>query len=177
MKRFICMLLLPISLFCVARAETLPSLTVVTPAPTATPVGTEFSCEAFIVRLPYGMDILDEDALAAYEAAVQAAYPEAALTQLVAVNAAGDAAVCFALLDSAQTPVDAAREAAQNVLGSGDTVSELSFGTNVSAGFACAAEEIAYRFYYFSNGHQLLLVSVSGLEDSQINAMLESLIF
>lgn len=176
-RRIFCMLMLAACLLGAACAETLPPLTVVTPAPTAAPVGTEFSCEAFIVRLPYGLEIADEENLAGYEAAVGATYSDAGLTQLVATNAAGDAAVCFALMDSTQTPADAAREAARNVLGSDETVTEPAFGTNSSASFACAAEDTAYCFYYFSNGQQLLMVSISGLEEAEINAMLASLIF
>lgn len=177
MKRLICMLMLLACLLSAASAEVLPELIVVTPAPTAAPLGTEFSCEAFIVRLPYGLEIIDDESLAGYEAAVSAAYPAAGLTQLVAMNAAGDAAVCFALMDSTQTPIEAAREAARNVLGSDETVTEPVFGANSSASFACAAEDTAYAFYYFSNGQQLLLVSVSALEEAQLNTMLESLIF
>ena len=177
MKRLFCLLMLLFLCPGLAAAQSLPELTVVTPAPTAVPAGTEFSCEAFIVYLPAGLEPLVEEDLAAYEAALQAGFPDTAQIQLAAVNAGHSAALCFALMDSVQTPADAAREAAMHILGNSDTVAELAFGANTCAGFACAADDTTYRLYYFSNGTQLLLVSASGLSDSEVDAMLTSLDF
>ncbi|MBQ8506194.1 MAG: hypothetical protein IJ466_02010 [Clostridia bacterium] len=175
MKRLFSIFMLLIILPCFALAET--ALTLVSPTPSIAPLGTEFSCEAFIVYLPFGMEPLDEAALAGYDAAVQAGFPDTAQTLLAASDPAGEAVACFALMDSQQTSIEAAREAAATILGSPDSAQEIIFGANTAAGFACAVEDITFRLYFFSNGSQLLLVSASGLGDAEVETMLSTLDF
>jgi len=76
MKRILCMLMLAIFLPCCALAES--QLVLVSPTPSAqpVPVGVEFSCEAFFVTLPAGMEILSDAQMEGYTAAVQAAFPD-----------------------------------------------------------------------------------------------------
>lgn len=160
-------LLLP----CCALAEGAPAF----PALTAEPAGTEFSCEAFIVRLPAGLEPMDEAQLAGYDAAVQFDFPDTAQTLLAAADAQRGAALCFALRESAQLPLEAAQEAAASILGSPDNARELRFGENSGAGFAVAVEDSAYCIYFFSNGSQLLLVTLGGLTDEESASMLSTL--
>lgn len=174
MKRLFSILLLALLLPCFAAAES--AITLVTPMPSAA-VGVEFSCEAFIVRLPAGMLAMDEADLTGYEAALQSAFPGAAQTLLAAVNPGTGAALCFALANSALTPDEAAREAATHILGSPDSAQAFAFGSNSAAGFACAVQDTTFRIYFFSNGSQLLLSAITGLNDAEVEGMLTTLDF
>ena len=174
MKRLFSLFMLLLLIPCLAAAEA--PIVLVTPTH-AVAAGLEFSCEAFIVHLPAGMEPMDEAELAGYNAAAQAGFPATAHTLLAAADPAQSAALCFAIADSVQTPIEAAREAAQSILGSPENAQECSFGPNTGAGFACAVEEATFRIYFFSNGSQLLLVSVSGLDDSAVQTMLSTLDF
>ena len=177
MKRLICILMLMMLLSGMAHAEIIPDLTLVTPMPTAVPAPTEFACEAFIVNLPTGMELMDAASLAGYEAALQALYPAAGQTQLAAIHPEKDAVLCFRLMESAQLPIDAAREAALHITGSAENASEFSFGANSCAGFSHSIEQTQYHSYFFTNGSSLLLISAIGLDAAEIDSMLASLDF
>lgn len=175
MKRIFSIMLLLIILPCFALAET--AITLVTPTPEPANMGTEFSCEAFIVSLPLGLEPMDEQELTGYHAAAEADFPATAHTILAAANDARTAAACFALADSVQAPLEAAREAAASILGNPDSAQEFTFGANSCAGFACAVEDTTFRLYFFSNESHLLLVSISGLADDEVERMLATLDF
>ena len=177
MTRILCILMLAIFLPCCALAES--QLVLVSPTPSAqpVPVGVEFSCEAFFVTLPAGMEILSDAQMEGYTAAVQAAFPDFAPAQLAAVDLERNAALVFSLAPSALAPLDAAKEAASAILGSDESASEFSFGANLCAGFAFAAADTAYRVFYFSDGAQLLAITACGLTETEIAAMLSSLDF
>ncbi len=177
MKRFISVLLLMMLLILPAHAEILPALTLVTPTPSPAPVATEFACEAFIVTLPAGMELVDASALEGYAAAVQSLYPNNGLIQLAAVNPDTDAALCFILMESAQTPLDAATEAALHICGNSDSVIEAGYDANSGALFRHSIDERKYSFYFFSNGNSLLMISASGLDEFQLVTMMMSLDF
>lgn len=177
MKRILCMLMLAILLPCCALAEA--QLVLVSPTPSAQPVpaGVEFSCEAFFVTLPAGMEILSDAQMEGYTAAIQAAFPDSAPAQLAAVDLERNAALCFSLAPSALPPLDAAKEAASTILGNAESASEFAFGANSCAGFGFSVEDNIYRVFYFSDGAQLLTVTTCGLTDAEITAMLGSLDF
>ena len=148
-----------------------------TASPTPEPAGTLYDCTDFRVRLSDDLAPLDDEALAGYAAAVGSAYPDAAEMRLVAADAEVEAVIGFALAPSQQSAVDAAREAAATILGSDAGVVETSFGANECACFACAIEDLTFHMYFFSLGDQLLTVTASGLEDTDLAAVLESLEF
>lgn len=165
-----------------AESSLAPALTPTpTAAPTATatpePAGEEFACDEFSVRLPEGLDVLDAETLAGYDAAAQSDYPASGEMCLVAANADFSAAVSFALAPSELTSAEAAREAAMQILASDSGVIETTFGENACACFACSIEDLTFHMYFFSLGDRMLVVTASGLEDNQIASMLESLHF
>ena len=174
MKRLFSIFMLILLLPCFAAAEN--AITLVTPMPSA-PAGVEFSCESFIVRLPVGMQPMEEADLTGYEAAMQSAFPGTAQTLLAAINPENNSALCFALADSVLSADEAAREAASHILGSPDSAQPFIFGTNSAAGFACAVQDTTFRIYFFSNGSRLLLAAITGLGDAEVDAMLASLDF
>lgn len=176
MKKLFCLLLLA-ALLGAAAAESLPELTLVTPMPSAAPAPTEFACEAFIVNLPAGMQLLDAASLAGYEAAAQALFPSEGRLQFAAVNPENNAALSFSLLESVQTPLEAAQEAALHISGSAENAAEAQFGANSGARFSFALEDSEYCFCYFTNGSSLLLVCAVGLEEAQLDSMLSTLDF
>ena len=146
-----------------------------TASPTPEPAGTLYDCTDFRVRLSDDLAPLDDEALAGYAAAVGSA--DTAEMRLVAADAEVEAVIGFALAPSQQSAVDAAREAAATILGSDAGVVETSFGANECACFACAIEDLTFHMYFFSLGDQLLTVTASGLEDTDLAAVLESLEF
>ena len=81
------------------------------------------------------------------------------------------------ICDSEADCMTAAAEAARDILGENAAVSEITFGENRCAAFACAIQGRDYRLYLFANGKNVLCVGVSGLSDAQISAALESLRF
>ena len=97
--------------------------------------------------------------------------------RLVAANADYSAAISFSLAPSAQTAAEAAREAAQTILGSDAGVVETRFGENACACFACAIGDMTFHSYYFALDGQLLVVTASGLADADLAAILENLTF
>lgn len=177
MKRLACILLLLSMLTFSAQAEILPDLTLVTPTPSPMPTATEFACEAFIVSLPAGLKLLEPAALEGYAAAVQALYPAQAQIQLAASNPDSGAVLCFILMETAQTPMEAAQEAALAITGSAENAVEAIFGVNSGACFRHDGDILPYSFHFFSNGSALLLICSSGLEDASISSMLSSLDF
>ena len=179
MKHFaiilICLALLP----CCALGEATASATVTaapSPSPTSIPDGEAFTCDELSINLPYGLTLMEETELVGYEAAVQADYEDTARTLAVAVDDSG-AMMLLAICETEDDCTVAASEAAADILGEGATVTQLQFGDNTCAAFACSIQERDYRIYFFSNGTQLLCVGTSGLTDAQISASLESLDF
>lgn len=160
----------------VATPEATPTATPA-PTPTATPAGTLCERDGVRIALPAGMTVLEGAALAGYEAAVQADFPGTAETILAATDEARGAVALLAGLDSDADCLDAAREAAQALLGDAAAASEQSFGENRCALFSCAVEGKPYHLYYFSNGERLLVAGFSGLETAEIEAALTELEF
>ena len=146
-----------------------------TTVPTAVPAGELFTCDELRLNLPYGLTLLDEEASAGYEAAVQADFEGAARTLAVAADGNGGM-LLLTICDSEADCMTAAAEAARDILGE-NAVSEITFGENRCAAFACAIQGRDYRLYLFANGKNVLCVGVSGLSDAQISAALESLRF
>ena len=148
-----------------------------TPSPTPEPYGTEYILEEFTVRLSDDLIPLDEEALAGYAAAAQSDFPDSGEMRLVAANEDFSAAISFALAPSDQSAADAAREAAQTILGSDAGVVETRFGGNDCACFACSIGDMTFHSYYFALDGQLLVVTASGLEDADLASILENLTF
>ena len=167
-------ILLALALPCFASAQT-------DLAPAETPavqaVGMEFACDVFSVALPFGYAALSEAELAGYEAAVESDYPGAAETLLVTANIDGTASVCFSITQSAQDPLEAAQEAALNILGSAENASECSFGDNRCGYFACTADELTFETLFLSNGSALLTICACNMPQAELAAMMESLNF
>lgn len=170
-----------------ALAETVPLVTAtpasaaltptLPPTPTPEPFGTEYVLDEFTVRLSDELIPLDDEALAGYAAAAESDFPASGEMRLVAANADYSAAISFALAPSDQSAAEAAREAAQTILGSDEGVVETRFGENDCACFACAIGEMTFHIYYFALDGQLLVVTASGLEDADLAAILENLSF
>ena len=85
-----------------APTEALPSA-----APTAVPQGEIFASEDLIVTLPYGLSVLDAQALSGYEAAVQDDFPAAGPMLLAAVNDECSAVLSFTAIESAASAQEA----------------------------------------------------------------------
>ena len=147
-----------------------------TTVPTAVPASELFTCDEVRLNLPYGLTLLDEEASAGYEAAVQSDFEGAARTLAVAADGNGGM-LLLTICDSEADCMTAAAEAARDILGENAAVSEITFGENRCAAFACAIQGRDYRLYLFANGKNVLCVGVSGLSDAQISAALESLRF
>lgn len=183
---FICLLLpaacalaevaLPTEAATSASAPTATATPTLSPAPTTVPAGELFTCDELRLNLPYGLTLLDEEASAGYEAAVQADFEGTARTLAVAADGNGGM-LLLTICDSEADCMTAAAEAARDILGENAVVSEITFGENRCAAFACAIQGRDYRLYLFANGKNVLCVGVSGLSDAQISAALESLRF
>lgn len=154
-----------------------PTIALVTPTPSPAPAGTTFEADGVRLILPEGLKPLEGELLEAYEAAPQADYPDTAETILAAVDAERGAALTLARAVSDKDCLDAAREAAEVLIGNPDAAAEEEFGANRAASFACAIGEQTYRLYYLSDGAHLLIVGASGLEQSEIDQALASLEF
>ena len=187
MKRILALLTALALILSAALAETVPLVTstpastgltpTLPPTPTPEPFGTEYVLEEFTVRLSDDLLPLDEEALAGYNAAAQSDFPDSGEMRLVAANADYSAAISFALAPSEQSAAEATREAAQTILGSDAGVVETRFGENVCACFACSIGDMTFHIYYFALDGQLLTVTASGLEETDLAAILESLTF
>lgn len=184
MKRIFCVLMILVLLPCFALAEATASpaasadpTATATIAPTPEPAGTEYSCESFIVRLPEGMEALDDEYLAGYSAAVSSDYPGAGELVMAAGHIEREAYVTFSTIETAQTAPEAAREAALKILGSDSGVLEATFGANTYSCFACAIEDLTFRMYFLSNGNHLLCIAENGLEDEELMLVLQTMAF
>ena len=144
---------------------------------TPEPVPAEFEADGLQIVLPLGMIILEGDALAAHETAVQLDYPEAARTILAAVDAQRGAALILAEADSEQDCLDAARSTAEALTGDPDAAEEVEFGENRAAAFTCELDEQTYSLYYLSDGSRLIIIAALGLEQDEIDEMLSELRF
>ena len=145
--------------------------------PTPAPAGVEFARGSLRVTLPYGMEVLEGEALEGYEAAVQIDYPITAQTILAAMDAERGAAVLIAEAATDMDCLSAARAAAESLIGNPDHAKEREFGGNRCAYFLCAIGQQIFRLYYLSDGERLLIVSASGLRQSEAEAMLAGLRF
>jgi len=183
MMKLFCMLTAVSMLLCCAAAESTPeaspspTILLVTPTPTAVPMGAVFSSEDLIVTLPYGMEILDDAARAGYDAAAEADFPGASSTLLAAANADRSAVVHFSVSEMETDAAAAARSAAQTILNSTATVFDLQCGENSYSGFVCAIGDQIYNLYYLSGEGRMLMIGASGLSEGELSAMLTGLIF
>lgn len=185
MKRILTLLAVLALSLTAALAETVPVVTATpastslmpTPSPTPEPFGTEYVLDEFTVRLSDDLLPLDGEALVGYNAAAQSDFPDSGEMRLVAANEDYSAAISFALAPSEQSAAEAAREAAQTILGSDAGVVETRFGANDCACFACAIGDMTFHIYYFALDGQLLTVTASGVEETELSAILESLTF
>ena len=148
-----------------------------TPAPSPTPAPVEYKRNGLRIALPIGLEPVEDAALEDYEAAVQADYPGAARTILVATDAEDEAALILAEVESGADYMDAAREAAEALIGNPDAPKELECGENRCAYFACAIEEQTFRLYFLSDGERVLIAAASGLKRGEVEAMLAELRF
>lgn len=182
MKKTLCVLIALLLFSCAAYAETNiienPSIIIemITPAPTAEPVGETFSTEDMIVTLPAGMAILAEEERVGYDAAAAFDYPNAGQTVLLAVDFENGAALTFSILEDSQTAAAAAGEAALSIPDA-EAVEEITLGENAYAAFRCTIGIDEMRIFYLSNGQRLLCVGACGVEDEALDTMLTGLIF
>lgn len=182
MKRLFCALCAALCILTGALGEvisTSPSaeIQIVTPTPSAAPLGTVFSGDGLTVTLPLNFEILDTQQRAGYDAAVQADYPDAARILLAASKADNSAALCFSVFETDSDASTAACEAAEKILSSTVTVSDVQYGENCYSSFICAIGEQIYHLFYHSGTQGMLLVSASGLTDDEIETMLTGLSF
>ena len=171
--RFLCALLLAALLTAPALAA--GGLTSALDA--AASVGEEFSADGVTLTLPAGMEVLAGDELAAYEAAVQFDYPDAAKTILAAFDPERGAALVLACAETEAAPLDAAKEAAEALGGDPAEVEEKTFGKHKCATFACEIDDASYRLYFLTDGARLLTVAQSGIEDEEVQELLATLEF
>lgn len=145
------------------------------PEPSPTPQSVIFERDGLRLVLPPGFEILEEDALEGFEAALRADYPDAARTILAAVDATRDAAVAVAAVDSDADSLEAARDASDALIGDATAATEQRYGENRFASFACAIGDRPYYLYYLSDGARLLLIGATGLEAPELEALLTNL--
>lgn len=182
MKKMIFILIAAMVFAGLGHAETdaaspAPQMVLVTPTPTAMPMGETFSSEDLIVTLPFGMEMLSGDALAGYKAAVQHDFPDAGRLLLTAVNGDFTAAATFSVIESDADAPDAAMEAARIILGESAAISETRHGENAYAYFSCGIGEDVYSLYYLKGSQGLLVIGLSGISEAETAAMLTGLIF
>ena len=175
MKRMLCALLALICIACPAWAEVV--LQPISPTPSAAPVGESFSGDGISLALPAGFALLTQDALAGYAAAVESDYPGAARIVMAAADEARGAFVALLLTESDDSAADAAREAAERILGDSESVAEVQYGDNACAALACAIGERTYTLYFLSDGARVLVVAVSALEEREVAEILTGLQF
>ena len=166
----------PASTTTAATASAVPAIAV-TPTPSAAPTGILCETEWFTFTMPDRLKVMDESLRAGYDAAAQADYPDAGRTLLSAMDESGSAMLTFSGMESSQEALSAAKEAAADILGSDESVTELNFGVHSCAAFACSIEDQIYRLYYLSSGEKLVILGASGLEDAEISMILSSLTF
>lgn len=182
MKKLFCALIAALMMI-PAFAETaetsapVAEIQLITPTPSAEPLGTVYSSEDLIVTLPHGLHILEASELEGYEAAVQVNYPEAARTILIAANSDFTSLLSFSLFEIEADAASAASEASGKILGRADSVKETTHGENAYASFACAIDDQRYDLYYLSNGTQMLVIGAAGVDEAQLNSMLAGIIF
>ena len=176
-KRLFCALAALLLAMTPALAEEETATAAATLAPTPAPTGVPHVQDGLQLLLPAGMVVLEGDALAAYDAAVQADYPDTARTLLAAVNSETGALLTIAEAESGANCLDAAREAAQTLIGDPDAAQAAEYGENRCAAFACAIGEQIFRLYYFSDGEHLRILGASGLTDAELDALLTGLSF
>ena len=174
-KHFLCALiaLMMIAMPALAEGGLVSALESSAPEPT----GTEFARDGLRLTLPAGLELLEGEILEAYEAAVQFDYPDAAQTILAAVDVENGAALLLAEAESDADCLDAARDAAETLIGNPDIAKEKDCGKNHCAYFACAIGEQTFRLYFLSDGERLLIVSASGLKGAEVEDMLAELEF
>lgn len=175
MKRMLCALLALIWISCPAWAET--ALQPVSPTPSAVPAGASFSGDGLSLTLPAGFSLLSQDALEGYAAAVESDYPGAARIVMAAADEARGAYAALLLSDSHVSAAEAAREAAERILGDSESVAEVQYGDNACAALACAIDERTYTLYFLSDGARVLVVAVSALEEREVAEILTGLQF
>ncbi len=158
-------------------ATAVPALAAVTPTPSTQPAGVSCETETFTCLLPERLIVMDEATREGFDAAAQADYPGDGRTLLSATDESGSSAITFSLRESSQDVLEAAQEAAVDILGNSESVVEMNYGNNRCAAFACGIEDIVYRLYYLSNGNELLILGASGLEENEISLILSSLTF
>lgn len=158
-------------------AESTPRIIIELATPTPVPDGETFSNEDLIITFPYGMHALDEEARVGFDAALQASYPDAARTIVAAADEAMQKSLVAAVITSDMEALSAAKEAAEAILGTSESVQELTLGENSYASFACAIGAYNYYLYCLSDGEELLLVGVSGLNQAETEYMLTGLKF
>lgn len=156
----------------VAVMQTLAPQPTISPTPEPTPAPVVFDGDGLKLTLPHGFEIVQSDVMAGFEAALHADYPDAAQTLFAAADAEREAAVIAAFVESDAESLDAAREAADALLGDPEAISEVQFGENRFVYFACAIGERGYHLYYFSDGARLFILGISGLESAEIEEML-----
>lgn len=184
-RRFLCALIALMLIALPAMAEgglnsALATPEPATPAsetPTPAPAGVDVTRGDLQITLPAGMEVLEGEALEGYDTALQLDYPETAETVLAAVDAEREAMVIIAEIDSDMDCLDAAREAAEQLIGSPENAKERTFGENRCAYFLCAIGEQTFRLYYLSDGARLRIVGTSGLQRGEAEDMLAGLRF
>lgn len=146
------------------------------PTASAEPTGVVYSCELFSLTLPAGFAALDETALAAYAAGVEADYPDSGDIWMAAQNADGTAAVSIAA--SVETiGAEAAATAASTALGIKAAPEKLRYGTMDVFRIRCALDDTDYALYYLQQDQRLFIVTSCALDDIQTDALLASIHF
>lgn len=129
------------------------------------------------IELPDGLLPIEGEALAGYEAAAQADFPDAARTVLAALSEdAAMAAVVFAVESELDGPA-AAKEAAEKIIGSTQSVSEVEYGENTFGSFVCAVGELQFELFYIADSGTLYIIGTSGMEKADTEEMLAGISF
>lgn len=129
------------------------------------------------LTLPEGLVQLTGDDLAGYEAAVEADFPESGRTILAAVSEDAAQAVTVMALESDLDGAEAAKHAAEKILGSTESVFELALNEKRFGSFTCAVGDLLFELYYIDNAGTLFIIGVSGLEKAEIEEMLGGILF
>ncbi len=156
MKRMIAVIAaLLILLLCAAQAEN------------------RFSCDVFSIDLLDGVERIDAQALAGYEAAVQRDYPDAGETLLIARDQSGDAIIYIAR-GTGSAPQSAAESAAGLLLGDASAAAEQTIGDRAIWGFACSVGDTRFDIYYMQKDENSIVIGVAGMDADAIAEMLSS---
>lgn len=152
------------------------ALLILTLALCAAQAENRFSCDLFSIDLPKTVTRVDEKALAGYESVVQRDYPGAGETLLIAKDKAGDTVIYIAK-GAGAAPQEAAKRAAELLLGDSSAAAEQNIAGLTAWGFACSVGDTRFDICYLQSGGDSIVIGVAGMNPDEIAKLLSSIRF